>query len=86
MVCAMPEHIPTSEHPVMLDLWGGDSLIDSGCTFFYYQDVIINSIRPDHFSIHAHDNQVYVEIRGLHFRQDGDNSLQVRIGEQICED
>ena len=86
IVCAMPEHVPTAVQPVMLDLWGGDLLVDSGCTFFYYQDVIINSIRPDHFSIHAHDNGVQVEIRGLHFREDGSNSLQVRVGEQICED
>ena len=82
----MPEHIATYPAPVYLSLWDETQTIDSGCTFFYYNDVIVNSVAPDHISIHAHDNlpePVEVEVRGLHFREDdpAGNSLQVRIGE-----
>ena len=88
----MPEHDPTDVANVYLSLWDDTKVINTNCTWFYYYDVIINSVRPDHISIHAHDNEVELEIRGLNFRLDHPNldpslnSLQVRIGEQVLQD
>ena len=92
IICAMPEHDPTDDANVYLSLWDETKSINTNCTWFYYYDVIINSVRPDHISIHAHDNGVELQIRGLNFRLDDPsldpslNSLQVRVGEQVLQD
>ena len=66
----MAQHEETEETAIWLDLWDGIRYIDSNCTYFYYRDVVIDYIGPDHLSIYAHDNEVHVEVQGYNFRED----------------
>ena len=81
----MLQHIETEPTPIWLDLWKGIRQIDSNCTYFYYRDVLIDYLGPDHLSIYAHDNDVTLEVKGFNFREDdkAGNSLQARIDEQV---
>ena len=85
IICPMPQHPETAPTPVWFDLWSGIRQIDTGCTYFYYRDVVIDYLGPDELSIYAHDNDVTVEIKGLNFRQDDEagRSLLARIDEYV---
>ena len=84
----MHQHAATEPTPIWLDLWSGIRQVDTSCTYFYYKDVVIDYLGPDHLSIYAHDNGVIVEVNGFNFREDDrdGNSLQARISEQILPD
>lgn len=84
----MHEHAETEPRPIWLGLWDGTHFIDTGCTYFYYKDVVIDYLGPDHLSIYAHDNGVVVEIGGFNFREDDKlkHTLQARIEEHILTD
>ena len=88
IVCPMSQYFVTDTTPIWLDLWNGIRQIDTGCTYFYYRDVVIDYMGPDHLSIYAHDNGVIVEIEGFNFREDDRDgrSLQARIDEEILPD
>ena len=84
----MPQHAATGPTPIYLNLWGDIRYIDTSCTWFYYKDVVIDYLGPDHLSIYAHDNGVVVEVSGFNFREDdkAGNSLQARIDEFVLPD
>ena len=88
VVCPMHEHHETGVTPIWLGLWDNTTYVDSNCTYFYYRDVVIDYLGPDHLSIYAHDNGVVVEVGGFNFREDdkANNSLQARIDGQVLPD
>ena len=54
----------------MLNLWNNTKTINSKCNFFYYNDMIINSLTPNFISTKAFESEVKIEVRGLFFRND----------------
>ena len=84
----MAPHKKTNSTDVFLALWDGVKVVNSGCTYFYYEDIIINSLRPNYISTKANENDVVIQVRGLFFRNDdfSKNSFQIRVGNDLVLD
>jgi len=81
----MAAHKKTDPKPIRLELWNGVKTIEAGCTYFYYDDIIVNSFEPNFISIKAGENGVVIKARGLFFRNDDPvrNSFQIRVGNDM---
>jgi hypothetical protein len=56
----MAPHKKTNSTDIFLALWDGVKVVNSGCTYFYYEDIIINSLRPNYISTKANENDVVI--------------------------
>jgi len=84
----MVAHKKTAPKPIRLALWDGTKTIEAGCTYFYYDDIIVNSFEPNFISVKARENNVIIKVRGLFFRNDdaARNSFQIRVGNNMVID
>jgi hypothetical protein len=88
IICPMAPHKKTEPIPIRLHLWDGVKTIEAGCTYFYYDDIIVNSLQPNFISSKAGDNGVVIKVRGLFFRNDdpAGKSFRIRIGNDLVLD
>ena len=56
----MAPHKKTEVTDMFLHLWDGVKIVSTGCTYFYYDDIIINSLRPNYISTKANENDVEI--------------------------
>jgi hypothetical protein len=61
----MAAHKKTAPTPIILNLWDGVKTIEAGCTYFYYDDIIVNSLKHNFISTKAAEKGVIFKVRGI---------------------